>query len=374
MSQIGATAPPLTALETTLLVVDDHSGGRYAKTHALAKAGFRVIEATTGKEALRKVAEHRPALIVLDIKLPDIDGISVCNAIRENPATADTIVLQISAYYTSTEDQVHGLDSGADAYVPGDIAPALLVAYVRALLRTHRAEAALRAYEERAQLLEALDASHNELRALTAALLTAQEEERARIARDLHDDFSQRLALLEVQLTRFRHRPAELDEHLDSVIGQISAISEDLRSLSHGLHTTGLEHLGLETCLQNLCEEFERTYNLRIECICSTDGRALPLPTATVLYRIAQEALRNVAKHAGDARVVIRLVGSKEDVCLRLQDDGCGFDPGIRNHEAGLGLVSMKERARLIGGRIEVDSAPGKGTTVTAWAPWSFAV
>jgi DNA-binding response OmpR family regulator len=191
---------------TTLLVVDDQESARYVKSRILLRAGFQVLEATTGEEALRMVAEHRPALVVLDIRLPDIDGIAVCRAIKEDPSTADTMVLQVSAYYTSTEDQVHGFHSGADAYIPGDVAPGLLVAVVRALLRTRRAEQAARARQERLELVQALDRSQRQLRALTASLLAAHDEERRSIARELHDDFSQRLAFLEIALTNLRQR------------------------------------------------------------------------------------------------------------------------------------------------------------------------
>jgi signal transduction histidine kinase len=376
MSETGPSGlpsiPPRAAIEatTTLLVVDDYQSGRYVKTRILSQAGFHVLEATTGEEALCTVAEHRPALVVLDIRLPDIDGIAVCRAIKADPATASTMVLQVSAYYTSAEDQVQGLDSGADAYIPGDIAPALLVAAVRALLRTRRAEEALRDREERLQLVEALDRSQKELRALAASLFTAQEEERRRIARELHDDLSQRMALLEIGLTKLRQRPAALNEQLDTILGQISLLSEELRHLSHTLHPSVLEHLGLEAGLRSLCEGFERTHNIRTRCIYSTDGCHVPLPTATVFYRIAQEALRNVAKHAGDAGVTITLSGGEQELCLTIQDDGCGFDPEIRRDQAGLGLISMQERVRLVGGRVEVRSAPGEGTAVKVWAPW----
>lgn len=174
----------------TILVVDDYESARYARARVLSGAGFHVLESATGNDALQIVAEHSPVLVVLDIKLPDIDGMAVCRAIKENPATANIMVLQVSAFYTSTEDQISGLDSGADAYIPGDIAPSLLVCAVRALLRTSRAEAALRARQERMELLEALECSQAELHAATAALLTAQDDERRRIARELHDDFS----------------------------------------------------------------------------------------------------------------------------------------------------------------------------------------
>jgi signal transduction histidine kinase len=357
--------------KVTLLVVDDYHTGRYVKTHLLAKAGFPVLEARTGTEALRLVAEHQPALVVLDVKLPDMDGISVCRAIKSDPATANIMVLQVSAYYTRIEDQVVGLDSGADAYIPGDIAPSLLVASVRALLRTRRAEEVVRVQAERLQLAQALAQSQEELRALAAGLLTAQEEERRRIARELHDDLSQHLVAIEMELTRLRQRPGDWDNQLDRIIGRISGLAHQVETLSHGLHPSIVESFGLKGGLQRLCEEFEGTYSLATRCVISTDDRPIPLPIAIVFYRIAQEALRNVAKHASDARVIVTLLGSAQELCLTIQDDGCGFDPGRHPAQAGLGLISMQERARLVGARVEVHSALGEGTLVRVCVPCS---
>jgi signal transduction histidine kinase len=363
--------------------VDDHEIGRYAKVQTLEQAGFRVLEATTGQEALRVVAENRPVLVVLDVQLPDLNGISVCRAIKSNPATASTMVLQVSAYYTSTDHQIEGLDSGADSYIPGDVTPVLLVAVVRALLRTRRVEEALREREERLKLVEALAQSHqerlqlvealarsqNELRALAAGLFKAQEEERRRLARELHDDISQRLALLEIQLTKLRS--AELSGPLNVIIGQVSALSQELRDLSHNLHPSVLEHLGLPIGLGCLCEEFDRNNGIGVQFIDRTDGTPIPSPIATTLYRIAQEALRNVAKHAGDARVTMTLWSTPPgEMSLSIHDDGCGFDMSAIGHKAGLGLISMQERIRLVGGTVELHSIPGHGTTVNVRAPW----
>jgi two-component system CheB/CheR fusion protein len=305
--------------------------------------------------------------------LPDIDGKDVCRMIKEDPTTAGTMVLQVSAYYTSTKDQIEGLDSGADAYIPGDIAPALLVAAVRALLRTRQAEDAVRDREERLHLMEALDRSQEELRALAASLFTAQDEERRRIARELHDDFSQRTALLEMELTKLRQQSPELDAQLKDIIAQISTLSQELRNVSHALHPSGLEHLGIEAGLRSLCEEFERAHGLAIRFSYSGDGHRIPVATATVFYRIAQEALRNVVKHAGDARVTMTLTADCEQLCLTVADDGIGFEVGAAHSGSRLGLISMQERARLIGGHVDVRSEAGVGTTVSVCAPWGDA-
>ncbi|HYP06734.1 MAG TPA: response regulator [Bryobacteraceae bacterium] len=374
MSAPSSSGPCFTPVRTdtgvTVLVVDDYQSGLYIKARVLAEAGFHVLKASSGAEALRMFDEHRPAVVVLDVRLPDIDGMAVCRAIKHHPSAAQTMVLQVSAYYTSNEHQVLGLDSGADAYLPGDIAPALLVAAVRALLRTRRAEEALRDREERLQLLDALDQSEQKLRALAAGLFTAQEEERRRIARELHDDFSQRMALVEITLSKLLQQAPEFHSQLAGVIAQISALSQDLRDVSHVLHPSGLEHLGLQRGLRSLCEEFERAHNLAVRFRDSTGGGRVAEPTATVFYRIAQEALRNVVKHAGDARATINLSASDGELSLKIEDDGCGFDMSVAQHRTGLGFISMQERARLVEGRVEVRSEPGQGTVIVVTAPW----
>ncbi len=369
----NAAAPePLRTSESpvTVLVVDDHQSGLYTKVHVLSRAGFQALEASTGRDALRLVAEQRPALVVLDVRLPDIDGIEVCRAIKADPATSNTMVLQVSAYYTSPEDHVQGLDSGADFYISGEIDPAVLLSAVNALLRTRRAEEALRDRDERLKLTQALDRTEKELRALTATLFTAQEDEQRRIARELHDDFSQRLGLLEMELTELRQHPQQAGERLDRIVERVSALSNDLHQFSRTLHPSTLEHLGLQAALLGLCEEFERSSGIAMNYTSAIGDRKVPPKTATMLYRVAQEGLRNVAKHAGDARVTVTLSANDGELCLTIQDDGCGFDPEAARQSPALGLISMRERARLLGGRIDVRSAPGEGTTITVWAPW----
>jgi signal transduction histidine kinase len=353
----------------TVLIVEDHEPARYVRAHALATAGFRVLQTASGEEALRMVWEHRPTVVVLDVVLPDMDGITVCRAIKENPATANTMVLQTSAYYVTTEAQIIGLDSGADAYIPGDIAPELLTASVRALVRTCRAEEAVREQNERLLLIEALHRSDEKLRALTAHLFTIHEEERAHIAREVHDDLSQRLAVVDFELNNLRQRSAELDRALDPIISQITALSQELRTLSHALHPSGLEHVGLDVCLRNLCGDFEQRYNLPVLYVSSVADRHIPPAMRITFYRIAQEALRNVAKHAGDARATVTFSENGQKLFLTIHDDGCGFDLAAKADSAGLGLISMQERARLVKGQLDLQSSAEQGTTIKVSAP-----
>lgn len=215
-----------------------------------------------------------------------------------------------------------------------------------------------------------LDRSKADLRALAASLVTAQEEERRRIARDLHDDFAQRLALIEINLTESTRNGSLGEADLSSVITQVSAVAEEIRKLSHGLHPSTIETLGLSTALDSLGEDWERTAGLPVRCTCPKPSHTIPRPVAIALYRIAQEALRNAKKHAGDARVSITLSETRQDLELTIQDDGRGFDARAARRKRGLGLIGMHERAALLGGRLRIRSSPGKGTTIRVAIPW----
>jgi two-component system, chemotaxis family, CheB/CheR fusion protein len=220
-------------------------------------------------------------------------------------------------------------------------------------------------------LLEAYDRSQSELRAVTAALLTAQDDECRRIARELHDDVLQRLAVLELGLGKLKaSRPQEVRD-IDALSSQLAAVSRDVRNLSHGLHPSLVEDLGLESALRTLCEEFERSYNLAARCVCSQLQHPAPPPTATTIYRIAQEAVRNVGKHAGDARVTLTLCEMDMHWVLTIQDDGCGFNPIAERPRSTLGLISIQERAKLVGGHVDIVSAQGDGTTIQVTIPFS---
>ena len=219
---------------------------------------------------------------------------------------------------------------------------------------------------------EALDRTRQELRALTTSLLTAQEEERRRIARELHDDIGQRLAALEMGLARLReHPPTPGTQHADELrkLGvQVTGLADEVRRLSHQLHPSILEDLGLGAALRRLTQDFaaSRSQPLRFETRDVPDE--IPAPVATAFYRIAQEALRNVARHAGAAPVSVMLVGGHGQLRMTISDSGPGFVQAAKDIPLGLGLISMRERARLVGSHLDIHSQPGVGTTVTVRA------
>jgi signal transduction histidine kinase len=209
--------------------------------------------------------------------------------------------------------------------------------------------------------------------ALGARLLAYGEEERRRIARELHDDISQRLALLADDSDRLRRELNVTDEanrhRLDSLVRQARSLSDDLRNISHSLHPSMLEDLGLTLAIRCLTRHFSERTGMAARFKASGDiPRDVPMETGTALYRIAQEALRNVAKHAGETPVSVDLEAVGGELLLTVSDSGNGFIDSA--NKVGLGLTSMRERAYLAGGVFSVVSAPGKGTTVKVRIPF----
>ncbi|HSG40196.1 MAG TPA: protein kinase [Thermoanaerobaculia bacterium] len=209
----------------------------------------------------------------------------------------------------------------------------------------------------------------------TKRLIAGQEDARRRIARQLHDDHCQRLAAVSYELQAVRGQLAEGDPRrsgLDAVIAGLAELSEDLRRLSHDLHPAILERRGLAEALRDNCGEIERRHGLPVRLSLRGDGGPLPpLPpeTALGLYRIAQEALANTARHAAarSAHVTLRITAGKAH--LSVADDGAGFDSGEARRTGGLGLASIEERAGLLGGRCRIASAPGAGTEIDVTVP-----
>jgi signal transduction histidine kinase len=202
-------------------------------------------------------------------------------------------------------------------------------------------------------------------------ILGAQEEERAWVARELHDDLLQRVAMVRHELdalwaTMAAHAGPPEQHRLRALNGELADLGEALRSVAHRLHPTIVDQLGLPRALEALALEFRRG-GLEVQ-VHVPDIATIPADVAHTAYRIAQEALRNVVKHAGVQRASIDLVVGDASAVLRIGDDGKGFAPAT-NGRAGIGLVSMKERAALVHGTVSVQSRPGAGTTVEATLP-----
>ena len=212
--------------------------------------------------------------------------------------------------------------------------------------------------------------TQGELRGLNAHLFTVQETERQRIARELHDDISQRLSLLEFLLNDVRLNEGDGNRvKLESARQQLGSINTDVRRLSHQLHPAILNDLGLSAALKALVAEFGERENMPATYVTQNLPESWSQETATAIYRIAQEALRNVSKHAGKTHVKVVLAGEEGCLQLKVMDFGIGFDQEMETATRGLGMISMQERARMAGGKLTVTSKLGEGTTVLVDVP-----
>jgi PAS domain S-box-containing protein len=215
--------------------------------------------------------------------------------------------------------------------------------------------------------------TERQIKALSARLINAQEEERSRIARELHDDISQQIAALSIGISNLRkHIPAEQTEARDQskrIQYNMAQVSESIRRLSHELHPAVLEHSGLGAALRDYCAEFAQL--TRIQVACKTHGSFIGVPpdVALCVFRVTQEALQNVAKHALVTEAEVELTGGEGVIRLTVSDRGRGMEPERGGMPAGLGLVSMKERARLVNGTFEIRGGAGSGTTLNLTIP-----
>jgi two-component system, NarL family, sensor histidine kinase UhpB len=214
-----------------------------------------------------------------------------------------------------------------------------------------------------------LSEAQRNLEELTSRLIQAQEDERRRIARELHDDFGQRLSLLMMEMERInRELPAASPEKgaLSDVLIVLDELTGDVHELSHQLHSRKLQYIGLKPALRELCQQFAAQSGIAVSEVLE-DAPDLPADVRLCLYRIAQEALRNVGKHSRARQVLVQFSTKLGIARLKIKDDGVGFDPGAPAN--GIGMASMRERLRMVEGDLTITSRPGHGTELVAIVP-----
>lgn len=221
-----------------------------------------------------------------------------------------------------------------------------------------------------------LQQSREDLQALAGQLLTAQEEDRRRISRDLHDDINQRLAMLSMDLRRIEKDPSSDPEHLRDETRRVSecltAVSDDVRQMAYRFHPSILDDLGLVKAVRRLVDDFSARTGITNTYVHKDPGATLPAEVTICLYRVVQESLSNITRHAQAAQVEVELICEDEVVSLSVRDNGVGFDAGHLAQVGGhLGLLSMKERVRQARGTLEVESAPTHGTQIRVEIPLS---
>ena len=205
---------------------------------------------------------------------------------------------------------------------------------------------------------------------LSRRMVSAQEADRTRIARELHDDIGQSLAILKIRMLRAGHpvsgEPKRTHAGLRELAGELEAITQRVSRLSHDLHSSVLEFLGLAAAVESHCRECSEQLRIPIQCRCEGGDKKLDSVTALAFLRVVQEALHNAIKHSRAEGIQVRLSFSNRDLSLEISDDGVGFDVETTRLAAGLGLISMRERIHLIGGEFNIASSLGNGTRIMA--------
>lgn len=231
---------------------------------------------------------------------------------------------------------------------------------------------------ERRRAEEELRHSHDEIRSLAHRLIHAQEEERKRIARELHDDICQRLAVYALQIDALRRRaarnPQALRRRLDQLENEAVEIGNALRSFSHEMHPVMLEKFGLVAALKDFCKKSAAQYGLKLVLKIGLEKPAMAPELAISLFRIVQESFSNIAKHAHASRVKVTLKQDNAELSLEVEDNGVGFVVDDVPPTKGFGLISMKERVSSFSGKLQIDSKPEHGTRVSVEIPLNFTI
>jgi signal transduction histidine kinase len=355
-----------------ILIVEDE---RVTAEHiglTLKRLGYQVVGiVATGKAALQSAGELKPDLILADIDLKGaMDGIEVATEVRAHWGIP-TVFLTA---YGDEETVRRARTSEAFGYLVKPFAEQELHATLEIAL--HQQSLSNQRQELTARHEQMLDRTKEELGALASRLFSAQEEERKRIARDLHDDIVQRLAWLQIEIESLQRHgldgcSKEVVRHVKSLAPVVARLSDDLRDLSHRLHPSSLEQLGLPVALTQLVEDFRRRTSLPIRLSNRGVKTVVKGEAALALYRVGQEALNNIARHAGPASVSLALLGTRDATELLIRDTGRGFDLEAVRKRGGLGLVSMDERLKLVGGTFGIHSEPGRGTQIRARVPFA---
>jgi signal transduction histidine kinase len=212
-----------------------------------------------------------------------------------------------------------------------------------------------------------------QLARLSRTLIEAHEDERKRIARDVHDDYSQRLALLAIDVQNMAKKVGDASQGIKKQLGnfhkRLNELGTDMHSLSHQLHSSTLETLGLVAGIRGFCREFAESERVQVDFTHENVPGSVPGEVALCLFRIVQEGLRNVKRHSGTERANVRIEWAGGNLHLTVYDEGKGFDSGTPSVTGGIGIWSMQERLRLLGGRLQIQSHPMQGTRIDAWLP-----
>ena len=360
--------------QASVLAVDDDARSLTALQGLLSDMPFRVVTAKSGEEALRCLLKQDFAVILLDARMPGMDGFEVARLIRERERSRHTPIIFLTGAYEDTPSMTRGYEAGAVDYIVKPLRPEVLKSKISVFVDLHRKNAALvQEIQERTAAEKHLRSSEESLRALAAHLHSVREEEWTRIARDFHDHLAQALTGLKMDLSwivsRLPNESQALSERAQSMSDLIDATMQSVQRTVSRLRPDILDQLGLTAAIEWQAEEFQRRSGLRCHVSLPVETLQLDRERSTALFRIFQELLTNVARHAVATRVEVALQSEAGRVVLTVNDNGRGIDAEVARSPKSLGLVGVRERVLPHGGRVEVQGVRGKGTLVRVTVP-----
>jgi signal transduction histidine kinase len=342
---------------STILIVDDEPTARETVIAMLEGQAYQLELATGGKQALKVLEKLQPDLILLDVMMPGMDGFEVCRRIRSDPKLAEVPIILLTAL-DDRASLLMGIESGADDFLSKPIDRYELNARVRTITRLNRYHILMQQRENLSRMAE--------------RLIAAQEQERQHISRELHDDLGQALTTLLLSLHGIQNDPSlpagDIASRLQSLYDQSFELSVKVRTLAHNLRPPVLDALGLRRAMQTHCSEFSHRTKLPIHFEVDSSIPVLPDVFEITLYRVLQEALTNIVKHAEATQVWVDLTVEDKTVNLTVQDNGHGFDLE-KTQSNGIGLTGLHERVTLAGGKFNISSSPVRGTILLAQFP-----
>lgn len=388
MSLEAKSPNPFTLQGHNILIVDDTPVNLGVIVSYLESYGFGIRIARSGETALKRVQYDPPDLILLDILMPGMDGFETCRQLKTLEATQDIPVIFMTSL-TATEHKVKGFEVGAVDYVTKPLHQEEVLARVKTHLQLRDMAQSLQAQKsqlevssrvEKARLFEAVTQQREQLRTLTARLTEIQETERKELAQELHDEMGQSLTAISMDLAAVMHElskecAAPVRDRLVEAKLLTDQTLEQIREISLNLRPSMLDDLGLVPTLRWYINRYTKRTGIETEFKVSNLHQRLAPEVETALYRMTQEGLTNVARHAHAQMVSIRVEQFGKMVQVMIQDDGRGFNIDDVLHrkllDHGAGLLGIRERATLLGGDFDVQTQLGQGTRLSIVIPLS---
>jgi signal transduction histidine kinase len=360
--------------QASILIVDDDLKGRMALQELLQSAGHSVVLAESGEDALRCVLKQDFAVILLDARMPGFDGFATARTMRERERSRSTPIIFLTGAYEDLSSMFRGYEAGAVDYIVKPLVPEVLKFKVSIFVDLYNKNAALtREIADRKRAEDRLTKSEENLRALAGRLQSVREEEGARIAREIHDELGQALTGLKMDLVwvadRLRTDQKPLAGRAKSMFRLIDSTIQSVRKIASRLRPEVLDDLGLAAAIGWQAKDFRRRSGIRCKLSLPPQGPTLEPGRSTAVFRIFQELLTNVARHARATRIDVEMRVDPGVLTLTVEDNGKGIAASAIGTPKSLGILGMRERVLPFGGSIEITGIPDQGTKVVVSIP-----